>query len=104
MFCLPTDDKRSLDWRLKTFFENLPKRKSLYSNTVVGTDGTRETIPLKMFCSPTEDERSLEAQNIFKNIEERDYLHNITVFEPNGTRETIPLKMMRGVWRPETSF
>jgi hypothetical protein len=44
--------------------KNIAERDSLYNNTVFEPNGTRETIPLKMFCSPTEDERSLEASDI----------------------------------------
>jgi hypothetical protein len=45
----------------KSSFWDIPERESLYNNTVFEPNGTRETIPLKMFCLPAEDEGSLEA-------------------------------------------
>jgi hypothetical protein len=52
----------------------------LYTNTVFESDGTRETIPLKMFCSPMKMRGVLTPQTSFWDIPERESLYNNAVF------------------------
>jgi hypothetical protein len=57
-----------------------------------------------MFCSPTENERSLEASNIFGDIPLRKSLYTNTVFRDDGTRETIAHKMFCSPTEDERSL